>query len=81
MLNMKKLFLLLAILLALPLSAQQKLKVACVGNSVTYGYLLPDREKNAYPARLQALLGDKAEVANFGHSGATLLRKGHRPYM
>lgn len=59
----------------------QKIKVACVGNSVTYGYLLPDREKNAYPAQLSRMLGDGYEVANFGKSGATLLNKGHRPYM
>ena len=26
------------------------------------------------------MLGEKYEVKNFGHSGATLLRKGHNPY-
>lgn len=66
--------------LSLLLCAQTKTKVACVGNSVTYGYLLPDREQNAYPAQLQRLLGEGYEVGNFGHSGATLLRHGHRPY-
>ncbi len=60
--------------------AQKKIKVACIGNSVTYGYLLPDREVNAYPFQLQRMLGDKYEVGNFGKSGATLLNKGHRPY-
>ena len=59
----------------------QTVKVACVGNSVTYGYLLPDREKDAYPSQLAVLLGEGYEVGNFGKSGATLLRKGHRPYM
>lgn len=58
----------------------QKVKVACVGNSVTYGYLLPEREKNCYPAQLSRLLGEGYEVVNFGKSGATLLNKGHRPY-
>ena len=58
-----------------------KVRVACVGNSVTYGYGLPDREKQAYPVVLQQLLGEKYEVRNFGHSGTTLLRHGHRPYM
>lgn len=56
-------------------------KVACVGNSITYGYLLPDREVNAYPSQLQRMLGNGYEVKNFGHSGATLLNRGHRPYM
>jgi len=58
----------------------QKIKVACVGNSVTAGYLLAQPEKQAYPAQLQQLLGDGYQVGNFGHSGATLLKKGHNPY-
>ncbi|PKV62952.1 GDSL-type esterase/lipase family protein [Pontibacter ramchanderi] len=57
-----------------------KLKVACIGNSVTYGYGLQNREQEAYPVQLQQHLGAGYEVANFGLSGATLLRKGHRPY-
>ena len=55
-------------------------RVACVGNSVTYGYGLSDREHTAYPVVLQQLLGEGFDVRNFGHSGATLLRHGHRPY-
>lgn len=62
-------------------AANKKIKIACVGNSVTYGYTLPDREKNCYPSQLQTLLGDQYEVGNFGKSGATLLSKGHRPYI
>ncbi len=76
----KGVFLLLGLLCCTEAAAQKKTRVACVGNSVTYGYLLPEREKNAYPSQLQALLGDGYEVGNFGHSGSTLLRKGHRPY-
>ena len=60
---------------------EKKSKFACVGNSITYGYTLPDRETNAYPAKLQKMLGDDYVVGNFGKSGATLLNKGHRPYM
>ncbi len=60
--------------------SQQKIKVACIGNSVTFGYGINDRTSNSYPAQLQELLGSKYEVGNFGHSGATLLRKGHNPY-
>ena len=59
---------------------EPKIKVSCVGNSITYGMRLDDREKESYPAQLQALLGDRYEVGNFGKSGATLLRHGHRPY-
>ena len=62
------------------------LRVACVGNSVTYGYGLANRGRDAYPVRLQVMLDsaygvNRFEVGNFGHSGSTLLRKGHRPYM
>lgn len=55
-------------------------RVACVGNSITYGMLVEDREKNCYPAVLGRMLGDGYDVRNFGHSGATLLNKGHNPY-
>lgn len=71
----------LCLFAVLSLQAAAKIKVACVGNSVTYGYGLQDREHDAYPVRLQAMLGDGYEVGNFGHSGATLLYKGHRPYV
>lgn len=60
--------------------AQNKVKVACVGNSVTFGAGIENREINAYPAQLQRMLGDGYEVKNFGKNGATLLNKGHRPY-
>ncbi len=59
----------------------KKIKVACVGNSVTKGYGLHSPEKDAYPSQLQMLLGENYEVRNFGHNGATLLTKGHRPYI
>jgi sialate O-acetylesterase len=57
-----------------------KIKVACIGNSVTYGYGLKDPSTQSYPVQLQKMLGEKYQVKNFGHSGATLLRKGHNPY-
>lgn len=55
-------------------------KVACVGDSVTYGYKLEHRVTDAYPAQLQRLLGSGYDVENFGVSGTTLLRRGHHPY-
>ena len=69
------------LLLSLGAGAQKKLtKVACVGNSITYGYLLENRTQDAYPSVLQRALGKAYLVGNFGKSGATLLNKGHRPY-
>lgn len=79
---MKKiLFLSLFLMVCTILSAQKRVKVACVGNSITYGYTLPDPATDSYPSQLQQLLGETYEVGNFGKSGATLLNKGHRPYM
>ena len=57
-----------------------KIRVACIGNSVTYGYTLEDPATESYPAVLQRWLGEGYDVENFGHSGATLLRHGHNPY-
>lgn len=57
-----------------------KLKVACIGDSVTAGYLLSDATSESYPSQLQILIGGQYEVKNFGHSGATLLKKGSTPY-
>jgi acyl-CoA thioesterase-1 len=55
-------------------------KIACVGDSITYGAGIKDREKNSYPAQLQTILGKGYEVKNFGVNGATLLKKGDNPY-
>ena len=44
-------------------------KVACIGDSITYGYGLNNREETCYPHQLQLILGDKYEVRNFGNSG------------
>ena len=77
----KYILLLLTILLStLSISAQKKIKVACIGNSVTYGYGHDNPAVTSYPSQLATMLGDNYEVGNFGKSGATLLRKGHRPY-
>lgn len=58
----------------------QDIRVACIGNSVTFGYGLKNPENESYPSVLQGLLGQKYQVKNFGLSGATLLKRGHRPY-
>lgn len=82
---MKKISVLLAGLLAfgvlLASASPRPVKVACVGNSITYGTGLSDRDTQSYPVRLQQMLGDGYVVENFGKPGATLLNKGHRPYI
>lgn len=70
----------LAAVLVLLAAPQDKVKVACVGDSITWGSRVEEREKNAYPVVLGGLLGDGHDVRNFGVSGATLLRKGDKPW-
>jgi lysophospholipase L1-like esterase len=55
--------------------------VACIGNSITYGAFIANRDQNSYPAQPQAYLGDGYEVRNYGVSGRTLLTQGDYPYV
>jgi len=78
---LKKLRLFICLIVPVSISlGQPPIKVACMGNSVTFGSGLANPAQDSYPSQLQTLLGQRFEVRNFGHSGATLLRKGHRPY-
>ena len=58
----------------------KQIKVACVGDSVTYGYGIENWEENSYPAVLQNLLGDKYHVMNFGVSGYCVQKDSDKPY-
>lgn len=62
-------------------NAGKIIRVACVGDSITYGYGLTKREWNAYPAVLGRLLGAGWDVRNFGVSATTLLHDGDYPYV
>lgn len=55
-------------------------KVACVGDSVTYGYGIANCFKNNYPSALSKMLGDSFCVCNFGISGTTVQDSGDQPY-
>jgi len=55
-------------------------RIACVGDSIIFGAGVKDRAKNCYPAVLGRLLGKEYTVRNYGVNGATLLKKGDRPY-
>lgn len=57
-----------------------KIKVACIGASITYGAGIENRDQNSYPAQLQKMLGNGYQVTNYGVSGTTLLRKGDNPF-
>lgn len=71
----------IAFLLAvtMPAFAAEKIKVACVGDSITAGAGVKEA-RNRYPAQLQGLLGDGYEVNNYGNSGSTMLDDGDKPY-
>lgn len=47
----------------------EQTRVACVGDSTTYGTAMPNNFHNSYPAQLQRFLGDGYHVANFGVHG------------
>jgi lysophospholipase L1-like esterase len=81
----KKLFgLFLGLLIGLNLSAADSapkpIRVACVGDSITYGSTIADRKHDSYPVQLGQFLGANYDVRNFGVSGATLLQKADKPY-
>ena len=53
--------------------ARPPLRVACIGDSITYGAELPDRATQSYPAVLERLAAGRFVVGNFGVNGATAL--------
>lgn len=61
-------------------SCSRNVKVACVGDSITAGYGLPDQSRTSYPARLDSILGPGYSVLDFGRSATTLRKKGDFPY-
>src|SRR4030095_9555908 len=68
--------------LAVPEAQAQRVPthVACVGDSITYGYLASSTSKS-YPSDLQALFGASVRVMNFGRNSATMLSNGDLPYI
>ena len=60
-------------------------KIACVGDSITWGYGVYDtRDTDSYPAQLQALIsggGFSSTVENYGYNGACALSDGKNPYV
>ena len=56
------------------------LKIACVGDSITRGTFIWHRRKRSYPAQLQAMLGERFCVRNFGVNGHAAQQSADRPY-
>ena len=56
-------------------------KVACIGDSITWGFTLLNPWKQSYPALLQEMLGDGYEVRNFGYNDASARFDADTPYV
>lgn len=50
-------------------SIENKIKVACVGDSITFRHGFDEEPENNYPTVLADLLGDDYRVTNYGESG------------
>jgi lysophospholipase L1-like esterase len=55
-------------------------QVACVGDSITWGYGASDQATTSYPAQLGGMLGAGYGVHNFGVNGTDMLKHGDNPY-
>ena len=58
-----------------------QIRVACAGDSITYGYGVRNWTKNQYPVQLGKMLGEGYCVRNFGVCGATASAAGDCPYV
>ena len=58
-----------------------QIKVACVGDSITYGHGITFWNVNNYPAQLQKILGNEYCVNNYGASGYCAQYNSDRPYV
>ena len=77
---MKKIVL-FAFIVFLYSTAYTQIKVACIGNSITAGSGIKNRDKDSYPSVLNQMLGKDYLVRNFGISGRIIINKGDNPYM
>ena len=61
-------------------ASEGQIKVACVGDSITYGHGVKNWPKNNYPVLLQKLLGDQYHVNSYGVSGRAVQDNSDQPY-
>lgn len=59
---------------------KNQIKVACIGDSITYGCTVWNWRKNNYPTVLNKLLGEKYCVNNFGYTNRTAIKSADYPY-
>ena len=56
-------------------------RVACIGDSITWGFTLLNPWRQSYPALLQEKLGPEYEVRNFGYNDAAVRFDADTPYV
>lgn len=56
-------------------------RVACIGDSITWGFTIFSRRSNSYPSQLQQLLGPEYRVRNFGYNDASARFDADTPYI
>ena len=66
-------------------ASKETVKIACVGDSITFGAGVKNRGVMNYPSQLERMLKEDGklpnyEVKNFGVSARTMLYKGDHPY-
>jgi acyl-CoA thioesterase-1 len=70
----------IAVIVCAAVAVSAQTKIACIGNSITYGYGLSDTTKR-YPSVLRQLLGTSLyTVQNDGVNSTTMSKKGNVPY-
>eukprot|EP01060_Flectonema_neradi_P034663 TRINITY_DN6156_c2_g1_i1.p1 TRINITY_DN6156_c2_g1~~TRINITY_DN6156_c2_g1_i1.p1 ORF type:complete len:252 (+),score=25.83 TRINITY_DN6156_c2_g1_i1:205-960(+) len=68
-----------ASMLTAAMAGDAKIRIACVGDSITFGVFSSGPTKT-YPARLQQLLGDGYNVTNLGAGYACMQKDADHPY-
>ena len=58
-----------------------QIRVACVGDSITYDSGIKGWPNSTYPDILNHMLGDNYAVNNYGYSGRTALHDADKPYI
>ena len=57
------------------------IRIACIGDSITWGFTLLNPRKQSYPALLQEMLGVDYPVRNFGYNDASARFDADTPYV
>ena len=63
-----------------PKLLEGKKRIACVGDSITFGHGVHGKTEETWEYYLNSILGDAIQVINYGASGRTLQKEGDYPY-